>query len=297
MTKSLVAPGLRFLSRGSVYTLLLLGAFVMLFPLLLMVSISFTPESEVFSWPPDLIPETPRPENYGEIVTVIDVFPRAVVNSIILSVATTITSIVFGAMAGYACARCHFRGHHQVFMLMLSTMMIPAQVLIIPLFVMFSRVPLIGGNDIAGMGGHGLLNTHLGMILPGAVSVVYIFFFRQYFMCLPSELADAARVDGCSEFGIFRRIYLPLARPAMGAVGILAFITSWNNLVWPLIMASTPKMYTLQVALFAYRWGTEYKLWSLLMAGNVLSCLPPFILFILFQRNIVSGMVFSGLKG
>lgn len=299
MLRSTTHMGFRLFRKGMVYVPLLLVSVIMVVPLLLTVSISITPELEVFSWPPRLIPKTMQLDNYPEAVATIVNFPRAFFNSSTVSIAVTLTSVILSSMAGYAFARARFRGHHQLFMGMLATVMIPAQVLIIPLYVMFCRVPLVGGNDITGTGGHGLLNTYLGLILPRAVNVLYIFFFRQYFLGLPRELADAARMDGCSEFGVFWRIYLPLARPAIAAVGVLAFITSWNDLTWPLIMTSTTDMYTVQVSLLAYNSasGSGLREWSLLMAGNVLSCLPPFILFILFQRNIIRGMIFSGLKG
>jgi multiple sugar transport system permease protein len=163
-------------------------------------------------------------------------------------------------------------------------------------FVMLKHWPLLGGNDLLGAGGHGLLNSYTGLILPAAVGAFGIFLLRQFFMTLPKELEDAARIDGCSEFGIYWRIILPLSTPALATLGIFTFTAAWNEFLWPLLITSKDSMKTLQVGLQVFQ--TQYTTrWDLLMAGTVIVTIPVLIIFLAGQRYFTRGIAMSGMKG
>jgi multiple sugar transport system permease protein len=183
-----------------------------------------------------------------------------------------------------------------LFILVLGTMMIPAQVTMVPVFIMLKHWPLVGGNNILGAGGHGLLNSYPGLVLPMAVGAFGIFLLRQFFMTLPRELEDAARIDGCSEAGIYWRIILPLSKPALATLGIFTFTAAWNEFLWPLLIMSKDSMKTLQVGLQVFQ--TQYTTsWDLLMAGTVVVTLPVLIIFLFGQRYFTRGIALSGMKG
>jgi len=173
---------------------------------------------------------------------------------------------------------------------------VPGQVTLIPNYLVLKHIPLFGGNDIFGLGGHGWLDSYYGLILPGAVSAFGIFLLRQYMRSIPDELLDAARIDGASEFKIFWRIVLPLCRPALAASAIFTFTYAWEDFFWPLIIVSSPEHYTapLGLALFVVKNRTS---WDVLMAGSVIATLPMVVVFMVFQRNFIKGISLSGIKG
>jgi multiple sugar transport system permease protein len=174
--------------------------------------------------------------------------------------------------------------------------MIPGQVLIIPQYIILKNMPLFGGNDIWGQGGHGWLDSYWGLIIPHSVSMFSIFLLMQYMRTIPDELLDAARVDGAGEFRIYAQIVLPLSRPALAAVGIFTFTFFWDDFFWPLIIISNPDLYTLPLglALFVVKHRT---VWDLLMAGSVVATVPVILMFLFFQRNFVRGISVTGIKG
>jgi len=175
-------------------------------------------------------------------------------------------------------------------------MMVPGQVTMVPVFILLKRWPFMGGNDWLGIGGHGLLNSYTGLILPGAVGAFGIFLLRQFFMTLPRDLEDAARIDGCSEIGIYWRIILPLSAPALATLGIFTFTAAWNEFLWPLLIMSKDSMKTLQIGLQVFQ--TQYTTrWDLLMAGTVVVTLPVLVIFLLGQRYFTRGIALSGMKG
>lgn len=270
-------------------------ALVFLVPFVLVLSVALQRESDVFVWPPHIIPPHPTLSNLPNAINAIGLV-RAFINSTVVSVTSTVLTVLFSSSAGYAFARLRFKGRNLVFMVFMSTIMMPTQLIMVPLYIMLVHVPLVGDNDITGSGGHGLLNSYPGLILPIAVGVLYVFLFRQYFLSLPKEYGEQARIDGCSEFGIFWRIYLPLAKPVVATVAILAFLNAWNDLIWPLVSTSTQDMRTLQVAILAYRYDDVNSMYSLLMAGNLISFIVPVLLFAVFQRHLVSGIAAGGLK-
>jgi multiple sugar transport system permease protein len=174
--------------------------------------------------------------------------------------------------------------------------MVPPTVTLIPNYLVLKHIPLFGGNDIFGLGGHGWLDSYYGLILPGAVSAFGIFLLRQYMRSIPDELLDAARIDGASEFKIFWSVVLPLCKPALAAMAIFTFTYAWEDFFWPLIIVSDSDLYTapLGLALFVTKNRTA---WDMLMAGSVIATLPMIVVFMIFQRNFIRGISLSGLKG
>jgi multiple sugar transport system permease protein len=283
------------LLRFLLYIALVVGAILSIGPFLFTISISLSSASEAFSSPPRLVPTEMRVSNY---VTAVDATSllRYLLNSIIVATVTTVVTLLIDAMAGYTLAKLHFRGRGVLTVALLMTLMLPVQVTLIPLFLMFKRAPLLGGNDWMGNGGTGLLNTYPALILPLVASTLGVYLMREFFRVLPNELLQAARVDGLSEGRIFWQIYLPLAKPALGALAILTFTYAWNDFMWPLIMATGPDVQTIQVGLTTFQ-GHFSTDWPLLMAAVVISALPVFIVFLLGQRYFVQGIALSGIRG
>ncbi|MEM7125638.1 MAG: carbohydrate ABC transporter permease [Chloroflexota bacterium] len=220
----------------------------------------------------------------------------------IYAVIVTILATTTASLAGYVFGRLRFPGRDLLFGLVLSTMMIPGSVTFLPLFILMLRLPLAGGNDIFGMGGSGLYNTYAGLILPNMVSAGSIFLFRQFFRTLPKDLEDAARIDGCTEPRIWWSIIMPLSGPVVTVVALFQFQGSWNSFVWPLVMSSSERLYTISVGMYSLAYGsgsltsmTEI-FQSVLLAGSVMAVLPILLLFIAFQRQFVQGIALTGLK-
>jgi multiple sugar transport system permease protein len=285
----------RLLKPTFLHLVLASGALTTIVPFLWMISTSLKPEPEIFRFPPVWLPSAWKWDNYAKAMTAAP-FGRYFLNTVIYAVGITASNLLFCSMAAYAFARLRFPGRNLLFILVLGTMMIPAQVTMVPVFIMLKRWPLLGGNDLLGVGGHGLLNTYTGLVLPGAVGAFGIFLLRQFFMTLPRELEDAARIDGCSEAGIYWRIILPLSKPAMATLGIFTFTAAWNEFLWPLLIMSKDSMKTLQVGLQVFQ--TQYTTtWDLLMAGTVVVTLPVLIIFLFGQRYFTRGIALSGIKG
>jgi multiple sugar transport system permease protein len=264
-------------------------------PFIWVLSLSFKPSAEALSYPPTLLSANPTLENYRQVVFDTN-FPRAFLNSTVVTVAAMVTNVLIAMMAGYAFARLKFPGRELLFYCVIATAMIPVAVTLIPLFLMAKHFPLAGGNDWLGQGGIGLLNSHAGLLLPHIVGPLNIFLARQFFLDMPEELAEAARIDGASEFLIFARVYLPLARPAAATIAILSFTGTWEDFLWPLVVSSRPEMHTLQLTLSLFTAGGAVQ-WGPLMAATVLVTAPVFVIFILNQRHFVEGLASGGVKG
>nr|WP_231747424.1 carbohydrate ABC transporter permease [Auraticoccus cholistanensis] len=217
-------------------------------------------------------------------------------NSLVVTAVPVLTNCVAAVAAGYAFALLPFRGSTALFYLLLSTAAIPTSVTLIPLFLMAKGFPLAGGNDLAGYGGTGLLDSLPGLMLPHLVMTMNIFLARQYFSTANAELAEAARVDGAGEWRIFRSIYLPLSRPIVAVIAIFTFTGVWDDFLWPLVITQSPEVQTVQLALAQFlasgtvRYGT-------LMAGAVLATLPVLVIFLANQRHFVSGLADGSVKG
>lgn len=274
--------------------LLLLAALIMGSPFFWMVSSSLKSNTELFSWPPTFIPDNVTFEHYQDAINTRS-FGRYFLNSAIVALISMSINLVFCSIAGYAFARLEFPLKNFLFLLLLSTMMIPIQVTLIPTFIMVKSFPLVGGNDILGSGGTGLLNTYIGLVVPHIMSVFGVFIMRQFYMQFPKELSEAARIDGAGELKIFLKIFLPLGRPSMAALAIFTFTQAWDDFLWPLVVTSDNNMRTLQLGLevFKNRYTAD---WGPLMAATALSIIPVIIIFVIFQRYFTDTALSSGIK-
>jgi multiple sugar transport system permease protein len=283
------------LSSLLVYLILSIAGVVMVVPFIWMLSTSLKPDYQIFEFPPSWIPREFNWNNYSEAWQRAK-FSLYTLNTAYYAVFSTIGQVVLCSMAGYAFARLEFPGRNTLFIMVLATMMIPFQMLLIPLFVILRSWPLVGGNNIFGSGGTGLIDTLVGLTLPNTISAFGIFLMRQFSKTLPSELADAARIDGASEAGIFWRIMLPLMKPAVTALAMFAFQGAWNDFTWPLIVTMTEKTRTLQLGLQTLQ-NQYFTEWGLLMAGTTITIFPLITMFILGQRYFIQGIALTGTKG
>lgn len=266
---------------GLLYLLLLLLACTMLLPFLWMVSTSLMEELEVFQYPPKLFPDNPRWSNYPEALTALP-FDRFFLNSFIVSGLTMIGHLIFCSMAAYAFARLEFPGRDKLFVLFLSAMMVPLIIILIPRFLLIHAL--------------GWVDTYQGMISTEIVSVWGIFLLRQYFLTIPRDLDDAARIDGASEFTIFRHIVLPLAKPALATLAVISFVDSWKSFLWPLIVTQSLEMRPLEVGIASFH-NLYMTNWPFQMAAAVVAVVPLVILFFLTQKYFIRGITMTGLKG
>ena len=250
-------------------------------PFLWMVVASFKKPSEIFRIPPTILPAQPVVRNYVDLFVEFD-FPRHFLNSAFLAIVHTLLYLFFCALAGYAFAKYDFRLKNILFLLLLGSMMVPGYTLFVPLFVLAIRLKL---GD-----------SYIGVLLPGIVGAFGIFFMKQNMESVPDELLDAARIDGTSEFGAFWRIARPLASPALAVLAVLAFLNSWNDFVWPLVILRTRELQTLPVIL-AGMIGLYRMEYGIVMAGSFLSALPVLILFLSMQRYFVQGLTVGALRG
>jgi multiple sugar transport system permease protein len=272
----------RSFSSVSVHALLVVLSIIFMLPFVWMVSSSFKPDNEIFAVPPTILPREFRPQNYVEAVTTINFFGQ-LFNTLIYSFFAVVGAVFSNTLVGYGFSRIQWKGRDTVFVIVLATMMLPFAVRMIPVYVLFHRL--------------GWLNTLLPLIVPAYTCNPYlVFLVRQFFMTLPVELDDAARIDGCSEIGIFARIALPLSRPVLAVVFLNELIFAWSNFIGPLIYLRDPKSYTLSVGLQLYfsQHGAE---WALLMAAGTLFTLPMIILFFFAQRIFIEGITLTGIKG
>lgn len=272
------------------YAVALVLLAVYLVPMLYMVMVSLTPTGESTG----SIPSRLEFGNYGAALAASD-FPLFFLNSALITVVSAVSQVVLSCMAGYALAKSKLRSSKSVMMLLIGLLVIPPEIIMIPLFVMITRVPLLAGNDIYGQGGQGMLDSYAALILPHLVSVLAIFLMRQFYVDLPDEIGQAARVDGASEFKIFLRVYTPLTLPAVAVVTVLAFQSAWNDFLWPLIIVRSNQMRTLQlgITVFYQEYSTQ---WSLLMAIILLMSIPVALIFLFGQRYFTSGITAGSVK-
>lgn len=271
----------RLILNLGLHALLSTGAVLMLLPLAWMVSTSLKPVQEVFSYPLRWIPTQPAWENYVEVFRAVPL-ARYLWNSVIVSSTVVLTNLLFCSLAGYSLARFRYPGRDVLFVLLISTMLIPVQMIFVPLFLVVRAM--------------GLTDTYAALVLPLAIEALGVFFMRQSILAIPQELIDSARIDGASEFRIFWTIVMPLVRSALAALGIFVFVRSWNAFLWPLIAVQSRSLFTLPVGLSAFQdvYGTEFHL---LMAGTSIAVVPILVVFLLLQRHFIAGLTFSGLKG
>lgn len=277
-------PTRRSASWNTVATYLLLAtiALAMLLPLIWLISTAFkSPSEDIFQFPPQLIPQQPTFQNFVKVWQA-NPFGQYLFNSTLVAGLTVGLNLLFCALAAYPLARLDFRGRELIFTLIVSTILIPFQIVMIPLYILAVQL--------------GLRNTYLGMIFPAIASAFGIFLLRQAFQGVPKELEEAARMDGCSELGIWWFVMLPAIRPALITLAIFVFIGAWSDFLWPLILLDRPEYYTLPLGV-AKLAGAFSLDWRLIAAGSVISIAPILLFFGLMQRYIVPTETGSGVKG
>jgi len=270
-------------AKTFLYGVLLLLCVPFVFPTWWMVTSSLKPNADIFA--PGLWPRHVTFQAWHDVFT-LQPFARQYFNSAYIAVLVTAGTLVVASMAGYAFARIRFRGQNALFLLVLTGLLIPSEVTIVPLFRMFNAL--------------GLIDTHWPLILVpifGAPSVLATFILRQFFITLPGELEEAARMDGLGRAGTFRRIALPLARPALGAVAIFTFLTSWNLYLEPIVYLSSKTMYTLPQALTQFTDTYQGPLWNVQLSAASMTAIPVLIVFVIAQRQFIEGLAHTGLKG
>jgi multiple sugar transport system permease protein len=266
------------MTRGLTWALLFLGGLLMIAPFLSMVATSLKPNAEVYEL--SLLPRSPTLDNYRRLLSTSG-FPRWFANSLAVATVTTLSVLFFDSLAGYTLAKFRFRGRLLVFAAILSTLMIPTEMLVLPWYVLSRRL--------------GWLDTYWGIMFPGLMTGFGTFLMKQFFEGVPDELIEAGRVDGVGEFQIWWRIAMPLVVPALSALAIFTFLGNWTAFLWPLISTTDRRLYTLPVGLasFSSEFQTE---WEMVMTGASIATLPVLLIFVLLQQYIIRGVMLAGLK-
>lgn len=272
----------RTISLTLSYVALALVTFLMIFPLIIVVIVSFTPNAVTQTWPPKIIPSAWTLDNYTSLFQRLPI-GRELLNTIVFAGAVTIISVFFDSLAAYGLSRVDFKGRGILLAVLIATMMIPAMALLIPVYKL--------------LGSMGLVNSYLGIIIPRMADVGGIFLLRQFFISIPKDLDNAARIDGADEFRIFAQIILPNAVPAILTVGMFNFMGNWNDLLWPLIMTSKPETRTITAGLAMLTGhGSSVTPYGVVMAGALISALPLLIVFFFVQKRFVEGIAMTGMK-
>jgi multiple sugar transport system permease protein len=256
-------------------------ALLFLIPFLQMILASFSPAKELVAFPPPFVPSHFTIDGYVRLFQTTPIL-LWLGNSAIVSITAIVSNIVLCSLAGYGFARLKFAGRNFGFLMIIATIMIPTQLLMIPTYILFSKLGLLNGLGAA--------------IVPWLATAFGIFLMRQFFLSLPVELEEAGMIDGCSKWQVFFRIVLPLARPALATLAIFTLLGAWNDLVWPLIAINNQDAFTVQLGIANFQGGHRTD-WSLIMAGNVIATAPLIIFFLFAQRQFIATMTFSGLKG
>jgi multiple sugar transport system permease protein len=271
----------RWLELVLLYGALAVGAIISLLPMFWMIGASLMQSGEANSYPPHVLPRDPTLEHYRSLFTRLNL-GRSLLNSALIAATVTAISLVINSMAGYALAKLRFRGRDKLFRGLLAGLVIPVQVAMLPLFLVMKQL--------------GLVNSYWGVIIPSLASIFGIFLIRQYATAIPDDLLDAARIDGASELCIYWSIVVPVIRPILATLAIWTFLTTWNDFMWPLIVLSDERRYTLPVAL-ANLMGEHVQDTELMMAGSVLTVLPVLLTFLVLQRYYIQGIMAGSTKG
>lgn len=261
------------------WILLFAGGVLMVMPLAYMLSTSFKFPFEVYNL--NLIPEEPTFENYTYVMSD-GRFMRWFWNSLLIATLTTISNVLFDSLVGYTLCKFRFRGRYIVFIAILSTLMIPTEMLVIPWYLMSQQF--------------GWLDTTWGIMFPGLMTAFGVFLMKQFFESVPDDFIEAARIDGLNELQIWWSVAMPLVKPALAALAIFVFLGNWTAFIWPLIVTNSQDMYTLPVGLTTFSVEQSVE-WELIMTGAAISVLPTLVVFLVFQRFIIRGVVMAGLKG
>ncbi len=268
-------------ARVLLYSLLIIGAIMSLLPMVWMVSASLMPSGEASTYPPRFFPSRVTLDHYVDLFTRLNL-GRYLLNSAFVAFVVTLSSLAINSMAGYAFAKLRFRGRDRLFRALSTGLVLPVQVAMLPLFLLLKNL--------------GMINTYWGVIIPGLASIFGIFLVRQYALAIPDEMLDAARVDGASEFRIFRSIVVPGIVPILATLAIWTFLATWNDFMWPLIVLSDESRYTLPVAL-ANLAGEHVQDTELMMAGSVITVVPVMLVFLFLQRYYIQGVMSGSVKG
>jgi len=286
MVQKTERPATYYLARGLnyllLYTVVIIGLLIFAIPVYYMATTSVKGPAEVTAIPIHWIPHEFHPENYSEAFSIAP-FGLYFYNSLVVALAVVCTTLFFSALAGYGFAKFFFPGKTIAFLIVLSTLMIPFQILLIPLYILVYNL--------------GWTNNYAGLIIPGALSAFGVFLMRQFCLTLPDELLDAARIDGCSEPGIFARIVLPLLKPPLASLAIITFLGSWNNFLWPLIVVNKDYLFTLPVGMTVFSQPLRSTDWTSSMAVSTVATLPVVAVFLALQKYFIQGVVLSGMKG
>ncbi len=278
-----IASSTPWLKTLGIYLLLGAIALVMLLPLVWLVSTAFkAPTEDLFTFPPQFLPQSPTLQNFVRVWQT-NPFGRYLWNSTLVAVLTVGLNLLFCALAAYPLARLQFRGREAMFSLIVATILVPFQIVMIPLYILMVQL--------------GLRNSYVGLVFPAIASAFGIFLLRQAFLGVPKELEEAARMDGCSELGIWWHVMLPAVRPALVTLAIFVFIGSWSDFLWPLILLDQPEMYTLPLGVARLAGAFSGDDWRLIAAGSVISIAPILLVFLWLQRYIVPTETGSGVKG
>ena len=275
-------PGQKILADILLYAFLIFISIFMILPFVWMLSTSFKLPQDIFGYPPRLIPENPVLDNYFYIFQEKNLL-RVLANTFFVALSTTLLSLFFTALGGYGFAKFNFLGKNILFALLLATMIIPGAVMMVPSFVIMREL--------------GWVDKFWPLIVPGAANAFGIFFFRQYISTINDELMDAARIDGASEFKIFWSIILPIISPGMTSLGLIFFMRSWNDYLGPLIYLKSPQLHTITLAINALSGSAGLTAWGEQMAMSVVSLIPLLIIFLIFQRRFVEGIMAGAVKG
>jgi ABC-type glycerol-3-phosphate transport system permease component len=273
--------GVRFLAYAALASL----ALMTIAPFLWMILTSLKTQEEAFRFPPTFWPDDPSFDTYRQLFTLVP-FGRYFVNTLLVTVATVMGQLFICSLAAYAFARLKFMGRDTIFIFYLATMMVPFQVTLIPLYLIIFQL--------------GWVNSYWGLIAPGLSSAYGIFLMRQSFLTFPEELSDAARIDGASEFGIYARIFLPLSGPVLATLGVFAFLGTWTDLLWPLLIVRSERLRTLELGLAYFNSSIPQFVqpnWPLMMAAAVVVMLPVIVVYLFTQRYFTEGIALSGVKG
>ncbi len=266
--------------RGLVYAVLIVSALLMALPFYWMVSSALKMEPFIFASPPQWLPDPLIWDNFIAVFTRIP-FPRYLLNSVLVAVIVTVSHVFFDTLAGYAFAKFRFPGRDTIFFLLLLGLMVPFQVNLIPIYKIMSSL--------------GWVDSYMGLIAPQLTSVFGIFLMRQFMRSIPDELLDAARIDGCNELGVFFRVVAPLALPGIATLIIFTFMGVWNDFLWPRLILSSNELYTLPLGLAQMQMRNTSN-WGEVMAGTTVTALPMVIVFLLMQRQFISGMTEGAVK-
>ena len=284
------------LVKTIISAVLLIISVIMISPFIIMILTSFKTMKEirsaVFIWIPGDFSFT----NYIDAMQRGD-WLRYFFNSFYITVLAVVISLFINSLAGYSFSRLQFRGRDTLFIITLIGIMVPPQVTMLPVFIILKNMPLAGGNNILGRGGFGLINTHLGLLLPYIAGSFGVFLFRQFFMNFPRALDDAAKIDGLTRIQAFFMIYVPLSRPVFFTLLLLKSTQTWNDYTWPLIILNSDKIYTIQLALSKFQEDIGITIWNQLMAATTIIVAPLLVIFLFTQKYFITGIVTSGIKG